>query len=204
MRIMGMNDFSYWLSWFVYYTFVSTLVALTSWGMLCINCIKHGQLGYTFLWFWLYGQCMFGEIVFIQSVLNRAKFAGIAASMIYFICAFIYIPVMLGTGPTLTRIFNIMPQSASWSMANNWARFLARGEDITSENISDILYSASFKEDLIDMSIGGFLFLCLGLYLDAVIPKEFGKNKHPCFMFMPSSYTWCCKKSRSGDIDDFN
>jgi hypothetical protein len=55
MRIMGMNDLSYWLSWFVFYTFNSTMVAFCAWGVLCINVVGEGQYGYTFLWFWVYG-----------------------------------------------------------------------------------------------------------------------------------------------------
>lgn len=201
---MGMNDFSYWLSWFVFYTFVSTLVAFTCWAVLCINVIDKGQYGYTFLWFWVYGQTMFGEIVFIQSVLNQAKFAGIAASMIYFICAFVYIPVLLGMGPVGTRILGTMPQSGNWIIASPWADLVGKGVAIDSVTVADKIYGASMQEMFIQMTIGGFIFFFLGLYLDAVIPKEFGKAKHPCFMFLPSSYTWCCKKSSSQDIDDFN
>lgn len=55
MRIMGMNDFSYWLSWSVYYTFLSTVIATISWGILCINVVEDGSRLYTWLWFWCYG-----------------------------------------------------------------------------------------------------------------------------------------------------
>jgi ABC-type Na+ efflux pump permease subunit len=55
MRMMGMSDLPYWLSWFVYYTFVSTTIATVSWGILCINCIVEGGRLYVWVWFWLYG-----------------------------------------------------------------------------------------------------------------------------------------------------
>jgi hypothetical protein len=38
--------------------------------------------------------------------------------------------------------------------------------------------------------------------MDAVLPKEYGTRKHPCFMFFPSSYKGCC--SKPGDDDEDN
>jgi len=43
------------------------------------------------------------------------------------------------------------------------------------------------------------VWMALGFYLDAVLPKEFGSKRHPCFIFFPSTYTCCCKKSRDQD-----
>lgn len=43
MLIMGMKRFSYWLSWYVSYTIVSTLIALLAWSMLLINVINHSN-----------------------------------------------------------------------------------------------------------------------------------------------------------------
>ena len=37
MRIMGMSSISYWLSWYVYYTLISTLFVLLAWAVLSIN-----------------------------------------------------------------------------------------------------------------------------------------------------------------------
>ena len=34
MRIMGMTDLPYWLSWLVFYTFVNTVVTTISWAIL--------------------------------------------------------------------------------------------------------------------------------------------------------------------------
>jgi len=48
---------------------------------------------------------------------------------------------------------------------------------------------------------GFFLFLILGIYLDAVLPKEFGTRRHPCYFVFPSSYSGCCKK-RTTQVED--
>jgi len=39
MRMMGMTDTSYWLSWFAYYTLINTIIGFVGWLCLCINVI---------------------------------------------------------------------------------------------------------------------------------------------------------------------
>lgn len=55
MRIMGMTDLPYWLSWFIFYTIVNTVVTTLSWGILMINVINYSRPFYIWIFFWLYG-----------------------------------------------------------------------------------------------------------------------------------------------------
>ena len=41
MRIMGMNDFPYWLSWLIFYTMINTIVATLSWCILTIRVVNY-------------------------------------------------------------------------------------------------------------------------------------------------------------------
>jgi hypothetical protein len=42
-----------------------------------------------FLMIWLFGEAVFGEIVLIQSLLTKSKYAGIIAAVIYFALSFV-------------------------------------------------------------------------------------------------------------------
>ena len=55
MRIMGMTDLPYWLSWFVYYTIINTVVSTISWGVLLFNVITYSEKFYLWVFIWLYG-----------------------------------------------------------------------------------------------------------------------------------------------------
>jgi len=55
MRMMGMTDSPYWLSWFAYYTILNTLLSLIAWAVLCINVIGFSNPIFVLLWIWLYG-----------------------------------------------------------------------------------------------------------------------------------------------------
>ena len=55
MRIMGLTDLPYWLSWMTSYTIINTILATTSWGCLMINVFRM-ESGFM-LWaiIWLFG-----------------------------------------------------------------------------------------------------------------------------------------------------
>ena len=55
MRMMGMTDSPYWLSWFVYYTTLNTALSLIAWAVLNINVIGYSNIWYILLYIWLYG-----------------------------------------------------------------------------------------------------------------------------------------------------
>ena len=65
MRMMGMTDWPYWSSWFVYYTCISTVLTTIAWTIMSFNVIGHSNKFLIWLYMWLYGQAVFGEIVFL-------------------------------------------------------------------------------------------------------------------------------------------
>ena len=110
MRMMGMSDLPYWLSWWVYYTCVNAVIATVCWAVLCINVLRSGSVGFIWVWFFLYGEAVFGVIVFIQSMFGKSKFAGIIASLIYFIGSFADYPVIGSYSPAvLKRYLSLIP-----------------------------------------------------------------------------------------------
>ncbi len=47
-----------------------------------------------------------------------------------------------------------------------------------------------------------FVFLLLGLYLDKIIPSDFGQRYSPYFCVQPSYYR-CCRRERRRGADSF-
>lgn len=81
----------------------------------------------------------------------------------------------------------------------------ASGVGLTSTTAHQEYDNYKFSAGLWMLFFGLVAFLLLGLYLDSVLPKEFGSKSHPCFCFKRSSYDSCCKKPLSNDeVDDEN
>ena len=53
----------------------------------------------------------------------------------------------------------------------------------------------SFNTSLWMLLLDFVLFFLIGLYLDKVIPSNFGQRLNPCFICMPSFYS-CCRSDR--------
>ncbi len=55
MRIMGMTDLPYWMSWFIFYTVINTVVSTLALATLLPAVITYSQPFWMWLFFWLYG-----------------------------------------------------------------------------------------------------------------------------------------------------
>lgn len=93
MKMMGLLDFSYWLSWWFYYFIIVTIISGLCIGVLSINAIKYSNRGLVFLFFEVYGLSLFGLTVFLQSFFSRARIAAVAGTLIYFGTSFINVLV---------------------------------------------------------------------------------------------------------------
>ena len=60
MRMMGMTDGPYWLSWWMHFTIINCFVSVAAWGILMINVNSYSNPIYLLLFFWLYGEAIFG------------------------------------------------------------------------------------------------------------------------------------------------
>lgn len=72
MKIMGMKDSAYWLSWYVYYTFCNFLIAFICTTVLLFNIIKLGDFLFTFLFFFVFGNSVFGFTIFISAIIQKS------------------------------------------------------------------------------------------------------------------------------------
>lgn len=84
MRMMGMRDTAYWCSWYDYYTIITTLVCILAWSILLINVIEHSNILIILIWFFLYAQAIFGQIVFLSAFFESSKYSGLIGTLIYF------------------------------------------------------------------------------------------------------------------------
>ena len=89
MKMMGLSDFSYWLSWWTYYFLVVTIITAICVGMLSINIITYSDHGIVFLFLWAYGCSLFGMCILLHSFFESARVAGITGTLIYFGTAFL-------------------------------------------------------------------------------------------------------------------
>lgn len=108
MRMMGMTDLSYWLSWWSFYSLQSTVVSFIGWICLCINVMSGGS-GYILLYMWLFGMSIFGQIVFYQALFSRAKYSGLVSCIIFFMLEFVNTPIATSGSVGAKAFLSLIP-----------------------------------------------------------------------------------------------
>jgi ATP-binding cassette, subfamily A (ABC1), member 3 len=89
MKMMGLSDVSYWLSWFTYYFIIVTIISILCVIILSFNVFTYSNKGIIFLFFWIYGISLFGLCVLISSCFSKARVASITGTLLYFGTSFI-------------------------------------------------------------------------------------------------------------------
>jgi hypothetical protein len=71
MKIMGLTDLPYWLSWFLYYFLVSTIISVVGAGILKINIFVYTPYWMLLAFLWLYGMALFSLSMLIICFIER-------------------------------------------------------------------------------------------------------------------------------------
>ena len=84
MRMMGMSDASYWLSWYIYFFVVNLIIVLICWQLLITWVFTKSDPLIVLLYLWVWGQSVFSMIVFGQSLFDNPKTAALVTTIAYF------------------------------------------------------------------------------------------------------------------------
>jgi len=113
MNMMGLTDFSYWVSWFLYYSLINLFISVASTIILGTWLLKNSDIRQVFLYFWMYGNSLFGFIIFSQSFFFKARNAAIFTSVMYISLSFVYLSVESSDSPEETKMLaSLLPPVA--------------------------------------------------------------------------------------------
>ncbi|CAG2245460.1 ABCA5 [Mytilus edulis] len=179
MKMMGLRDSAFWLSWgLVYLIFISIVTVVTV------------------------------ILAYVSGFLLTAQTAGGVASLFVMLLSCLYLVVSLtrqlnedGTVtysiPAVARGFMCLISPCCVSLAIDQAVFLdiGVGMDFTTAGQGDFpLYIPMFM-----LLFDSILYFVLAMYLDNVIPTEYGAKKPPYYIFMKSYW---CPGTREEDNDE--
>jgi ATP-binding cassette, subfamily A (ABC1), member 3 len=84
MRMMGMTDTSFYLSWILYYMFVSLVISLICSGMLKAGIFKNSNYLVILITHWLYGISLIFQGIFVTAFFTNSKL-GVVFGIILFV-----------------------------------------------------------------------------------------------------------------------
>ncbi|KAB0791349.1 hypothetical protein PPYR_03149 [Photinus pyralis] len=194
MKIMGLKDSVFWLSWFVIYgIFVLFLSAVCCILLYALKVFQNTNLLLIFLLVLLYSLSiiMFGFM--ITPFFDKSRTAGILGNfMVNILSLFYFIQVFVDHSSSLVFWIVSVISSTGFALAMDKALVMdLSGEGVNIHN----LWSGPgmpFGGSLIMMAFDIVLYGFLAFYLDSVIPSEHGTKRSPFFCFKLSY--WCRKR----------
>lgn len=188
MRIMGLKDSVYWVSWFLIYGVFVTLLSFVSTVLLfTLKVFQHSSYILIFLLMLLFGFTIITFAFMLTPFFDKARTAGILGSFAVNLMSGLYfIQVFVSDADSLAFWFVSLISSSCYALAMDKALVLdMEGVGVTFEN----LWSGSgvpFGGSLIMMAIDTVLYGLVAYWLDAVIPSEYGIKQKPWFCLLPS------------------
>ncbi|RZB39263.1 ATP-binding cassette sub-family A member 5-like, partial [Asbolus verrucosus] len=194
MKIMGLKDSVFWLSWFIIYgIFVLFLSIICCVLLFTLQVFQNTNFLLIFLLVLLYSLSiiMFGFM--ITPFFDKSRTAGILGNFAVNIMSLLYfIQVFVDSSSSVAFWIVSLISSSGFALAMDKALVMElKGEGVNFDN----LWSGPgmpFGGSLIMMALDIIIYGLLAYYLDCVIPSEHGIRRSPFFCFKPSF--WCSKK----------
>jgi hypothetical protein len=195
MKMMGLSDLSYWLSWACYYFIIVTIITVLIIIVLSPTVLEYSNKGMIFVIFWVYGLSLFGLSVFLSSFFSTARAASITSTLIYFGTSFVNQAVLDQSVKINQKSAASLLTTVAINLASvNIAQFETSGIGVQSYNLGTQYRNYTLSRSIGVMILSLFLFLFVGLYLEQVLPSSYGLRKHWCFLLSPSY--WCGKERK--------
>ena len=194
MKIMGLKEREYFLSYFIQYLIISIFVSFIN-SLLLKVVFNHIPLHFLFEFILLWSLDVFALIYFFQSFIDKTRIAIVLSLVIYFIMYCISLACMFEkTSMKLKIILSLFPAVS----LNTGILLLSKFEyHFRNFNNRDFLvdhYNYSIGIMFLMFGIDFFLYLFLGYYLNNVLPHDFGIRKP--WNFLCSSDYWCNSKNK--------
>ena len=202
MKIMGLGESEYFLSYFIQYTIISFFVSLIN--SFLLNEVFKNIIPwyYLFLMIFLFSLNIFALIYFFQSFMDKTKICIVLSLIIYFLMYCISLSCMLDkTSFKIKGILSIFPTVCLNLGVLLISKFGAHFRKFYDRDI--FIYHTNYSIFFMYiMLLFDFIFyLFLGYYFNNVIPHDFGIRK-PWYFLCTSSYWGCKKKKKYLTIDD--
>ena len=197
MKIMGLEEGQYFLSYFIQYTVINIFSSIINAGLFTVflDRISYYHLFVTLL---LWSLDVFALIYFFQSFIDKTKIALVLSLVIYFMMYCVSLACMFEGGSLAAKIgLSLFPQVCLNNGILLFSKFQYHFRTFKDREFFEIYTTFSVGLMYIMFVVDFFLFLFLGFYLNNVLPHDFGIRKPLYFIF--TSDFWCSNKKRNND-----
>ena len=108
MQMMGLSEWAYWTSWFIYYLIMNSIISVSCTFVLYKWLLRHTPFVTLWIYFFVFGISLFGFTVFCQAFFQKARNASIFTAIFYISTFFISILVAGPEVPSVKKYYASM------------------------------------------------------------------------------------------------
>ena len=191
LRMMSVQTPSLVLSWYITYgavflglNFLLTTSSTIGWG---VGVFASTSSSVIFVFFFLFSMSSIGYAYMVHTFFDQAKTGGVVGMLGFFSSYFLY------TAFRSEETSSYIKQSISFFSPCAFAygidaimEFEEVEVGVSWSNIDEKVKGVSMMDAMTSMFIDAILYSLLGLYLEQVLPKQYGARRHPLFPL-----EWC-------------
>jgi ATP-binding cassette subfamily A (ABC1) protein 3 len=193
MMIMGLSTAPFYGSWIFTYFIFQLITALLCAILLKVTMLPKSNFEIIFFLYFLFGLSVITLSGVVSSFFSKSRIAALVAPVLFFIFSIpsFALPANTPAG-TLIIISLLSPTAFANGMKVLVDQEITGGATGANVNTSFNGYPMSVVYFM--LTLDTVLYLLLTLYLDAVLPSEWGTRSSPCFCC-----TVCCKKDSAAE-----
>ena len=197
MKIMGLGEVIYFLSYFIQYIVITLIDSLINSYFLSLL-FSRIPFYYLFLTLSLWALDVFGLIFFFQSFIDKTRVALILSLLIYFVMFFLSMACMDEDAlKSLKIVMSIFPPVCLMLGIVLFGKFQSHFRNFHPGDYTKTYTNYSIFIMNLMQILNFLLFLFLGYYLQNVLPHEFG-IKRPWYFLCTKNY-WCGDKNKNNE-----
>ena len=194
MKIMGLTDGIYFMSYFIQYTVIALFDAVIN-AVIFLYVFKQVPYIVFFSIFFLFSMNVFALAFLFQSFIDKTKETLIISILVYFTMFFLCLLVAdESSSYTLKIVLSVFPPVTIYNAITLLAKFETHFRPFHSSDIYEKYTNYRIIMMIILLSGDLILYLFLGYYLQNVLPHDFGIRKPWYFIFKK---LFCIKNKRS-------
>jgi ABC-type multidrug transport system ATPase subunit len=198
MMIMGMGAGSFYMSWLVTYLLQNLVTALIIAAIAKLSYLQHSDFFIIFLLFWFFAMSTIALSGLMSTLFSKSRLAALLAPAIYFMIAVPAFAMPETTPGNVLTWLSLLSPTAFGIGAKLLFSYEATG-GFTWTQFGQQLDDPNMLTCFVMLLLDTFLYTLLMLYLDAVLPSEWGTRAHPLFCIIEPYRMWKRRSSAKSE-----
>eukprot|EP00644_Phytophthora_capsici_P017577 jgi/Phyca11/571405/estExt2_Genewise1.C_PHYCAscaffold_420119 len=186
MKILGVTEKTIIITWYMVYTAILFVGAVVQAVAGLAGLFPKTSVILTFFFFWLFGMSVLALAYLISTIFNKARVGSFVGMIVFFFMYSMSQGFTAGTAESAKTIGCLLSPVGLSLGVQVLADAETTGAGVTFANVSALSNNFRFSTALWMFAFDTVLYTLIGLYLDKIMPKEYGTTLKWYFPVSPS------------------